>query len=289
MQLNFYIKRSNLNNCFYGHFFFYPNKENPIFPTDFSFEKTAKLRIGYKKLECHYVVEILKQAYFNGVGFSKDMFYPTYFFDPIHGYCKCHFIVNNYKKHKHKAGICDCVTEIEFSGVTNYLLVNAYDQAKAREKWGSFKKGFQRVLYVEPMIVFDVQVYLVCSVNVMDIKPVHLNTYDVGISYDFIHSDMNWNESTFSHLPMGKAIEYKLGHFKDIASSRFESDKCSYKETCVSFIDDWVTNGYLPKDQYYVHVFNLEFNKDYNNDRIYISRSDYEACQSFFNDEIVKK
>lgn len=132
--------------------------------------------------------------------------------------------------------------------------------------------------------------FLVCSVNVLDVKPVQFNTYDVGISYDFIYSWFSkLNTSMFDHLPRGERVRLELGYLKDLACSRFENDKFSYKETCVSFIEDWLNNGHLPKDQYYVHIYDYANSKPLYEDRIYISSSAYESCQSFFHDESLTK
>lgn len=279
MQLNFYHKRSSSCPTSKTHFFYYPKKETPIvFPKDLPCEIKPIWPLDYEKpLERDHVVEVLKQAYFNGACAGEDMFYHPYFFDPIHGYCKCHHIVNNYKKHLHEARLCDCMVELEFGGTRNLFEICSIKHGEAIAKWGPFQKGFQRVLYVEPMMIFDCQMYIVCSVNVMDVKPIKENTYDIGISYDFVH---NWfSRRNLSNYPTPQS---RLGYLKGLAFDRFQHDINSYKDECIFLIKDWLSLGFLPQDQYYVHIFNWKTNSQVCEDRFYISMSDYEDCQSFF-------
>ena len=278
MQLNFYQKRSTSSPTFKQHWFYYPKKEEPIiFPRDLPWQENAIWPIDFNKaLEPVHVVELLKEAYYNGLTTNVNMFYPTYFFDPIHGYCTCNDIVNNYKKHIHKTGICDCMRKIEFHGKPSIFLVSMDEHIKANSEWGPFQKGFQRVLYVEPLVIFDCQMYLVCSVNVMDVKSIQENTYDIGLSYDFVYSI--YTRSNFPKHP-----KVGLGHLKKIACEHFELDLKRYKEKCIDFIKEWIMNGFIPKDNYYVHIYTQTNNATWYEDRIYISETDYKSCVLHFD------
>ena len=285
MKLNFYHKRSNSSPTFNEHFFYYPKKEKPInFPRDLPSSTEAIWAIDYTKpLEAEWVVEVLIQAYFNGQTIGSDMYYDTYFYDPVHGYCKCNEIVNLYKKHIYKPGICACMKEIIFCGKT-FLTVCEIEYRKAHKKWSPFKKGFQRVLYVEPLIIFDLQMYIVCSVNVMDVKLVEENTYEIGVSYDFVCNYYTYTNINISNYP---TVESRLLYLKKLASERYAEDKSTYKEKCIELIQEWESTGALPKNKYYVHIYNLEYYSKWCEDRMYISRSEYEEVKSMNREEKV--
>ena len=234
-----------------------------------------------KPLEPVWVGEVLKQAYFNGQTIGSDMYYYTYFYDPVHGYCKCNEIVNQYKKHIYEPRICECSKEIKYCGKT-FLTVCDIEYIKAHKKWAPFKKGFQRVLYVEPLIIFDVQMYIVCSVNVMDVKLVEENTYEIGVSYDFVFSI--YTITNTSNYP---TVESQLLYLKKLASERYVQDKTTYKEKCLELIQEWESTGVLPKNKYYVHIYNLKLNSKWGEERMYISRSEYEELKSMKREEKV--
>ena len=75
--------------------------------------------------------------------------------------------------------------------------------------------------------------YIVCSVNVMDVKLVEENTYDIGVSYDFVYS--RYTKRNTINYPTG---ESRLLYLKKLASERYAEDKSTYKEKCIELIQE---------------------------------------------------
>jgi hypothetical protein len=150
------------------------------------------------------VTRRLTKSFYDGEVFVQRKADNHFFYDPIHGYCTCNAVFNvvsqdsfNYlnhlrlKKNYPRKGIairCKCEEVLIFEGsptveevlgcsptVEEHLNLIPLFYGAYRRKYDPFPSGFQQVLYVKEVDFYQVgsfSHYLVCSLNLMDVKQV---------------------------------------------------------------------------------------------------------------------
>ena len=83
--------------------------------------------------------------------------------------------------------------------------------------------------------MFEHAAYLVCSLNVMDVKQVSSGVFDVGLSYDIVHNIYDRKKADPIKYP---TIASKLNYIKEIADNHFEKDQITYVNTCINHITE---------------------------------------------------
>jgi hypothetical protein len=140
------------------------------------------------------VTRRLSKSFYDGEVFVQRKADNHFFHDPIHGYCTCNAVYNrvsqdsfNYLNHlrlkknyprKWTTISCRCEDVLIFGGsstLEEHLNLSSSVYGDSRKKYDPFPSGFQQVLYVKEVDFYQVgsrSHYLVCSLNLMDVKQV---------------------------------------------------------------------------------------------------------------------
>jgi len=273
-------------------------------------EKGEKVEVDYNKpLEMSEISKNIVDLYHLGHFSFWSMYYSTYFYDPINGYCHCKSLYEklstqslNYlnqlrlKWDTHPRKLvtthCQCFDDIYYGG-NNCLTVGFIESTIRLKKYSPFKEGFNSVLYVKEVDIFNIGSrthYLVCSLNVMNVKQVQTGVFEIGLSYEFIQ---DWH--LFMMLSnVKKAIYPKtLSYFSDLSNfskNFFFEDQKIYYDHCIFLIKNWISKGFLPANELYNFVFLEKTNYRFNEgNRFYLKRSDFDLILSNKKQENKKK
>ena len=188
------------------------------------------------------------------------MYYSTYFYDPIHGYCKCNFLYHRLSKESYHylnqlrlKGVhyqrkviskthCQCFDDVFFGG-QNFLTVRDDVSSERRKKYAPFPEGFQQVVYVKEVDFYNVGSrthYLVCSLNLLNVKQVYPGVFEVGFTYELIQD--SYTESALSEIsdrlyPVCK-VNVFLNDLSHLVNNFFDEDQKNYYESCQSIIEN---------------------------------------------------
>jgi hypothetical protein len=173
---------------------FYPQKD----PTDLAaLNRTVHDSTCFdltRPFSLEEVTRRLTKSFYDGDDFSQCKTDNNFFYDPIHGYCTCNAVFNrvsqdsfNYLNHlrlnknyprKWISIHCRCEEVLIYGGsstLEEYLNLSPSVYGEARRKYDPFPSGFQHVLYVKEVDFYQVgsmSHYLVCSLNLMNVKQV---------------------------------------------------------------------------------------------------------------------
>ena len=151
--------------------------------------------------------------------FPINMLYYTYFYDPIYGYCTCGEAIRQVQKGVTKISLsCICSNAIKFLGMSsekflNMSLEEEFLLAIHKRKKRRFPKGFVKVLCTDFISYKGLLLYVFCTLNVMDIKQVSPNEFDVGIGYHYLNNIFDKSQKVQRHPGSVEGEEYSL---KDI-------------------------------------------------------------------------
>jgi len=82
--------------------------------------------------------------------------------------------------------------------------------------------------------------YLVCSLNLMNVKQIEPGVFEVGLCYEFIQD--SYRKSLFFDIekhfyPVSKVHQF-FSDFSQIANNFFEHSQTNYYDNCRSIIED---------------------------------------------------
>lgn len=171
------------------------------------------------------------------------MFDNVYFYYPIYGSCSCGKILELVSKYTSIVSDVNCICktniidEIDiYTLKKKYISYEEYLEASKIKDITDFPKDFIKVLGMEKIVLTpdpDLHVYMICFVNVLDIKQTAPNTFDVGISYFFFHSySINKYNKYFEELLINTHVDINslivdegyLEKFMDVGEYEFVSE-----------------------------------------------------------------
>jgi hypothetical protein len=183
----------------------------------------------------------------------------TYFYDPIHGYCTCFLSLTRLKNesfnylnqlrlkwdsYPRKGAFrmyCKCYSDIFHAG-KDFLSVSDEESIAATKQYSSFKEGFQVVLNVKEIDLFNVGYrthYVVCVLNLMNVKQVQPGIFEIGLSYELIQD--YYAENMFYNIEKKLYSGNTLKFFSDISNITNilfsqDQDQIDFYERCVAWI-----------------------------------------------------
>lgn len=278
MFLNLY--KSNTNMCYIYNYnwFYYPlNKFEFNSLSDLPYESTDTDPIDFsRRLEPEYTNEILSYQIKKGISLGLlSMYFDSYFHHPVYGYCTCNKVLTNYLKQKEFHSLyCNCWDQIRFFGKS--ALDMTIEEERLSEKRSHFPEGFNEVL-VKDFILFHGQpIYLISSLNVMDVHQISNNVFDVGITVNFIDCMLDTQSEDFV-----SDSDKWLHSVNDYTKLYFEKNKDLYLQKCVPVITNWIQKGLISKSDLFVHLY-TSYNRNsrfpgYCEDRFYIPERIYKS------------
>jgi hypothetical protein len=111
------------------------------------------------------------------------MFLNSYFYDPIYGYCTCNAVINQYNVNFNLEDhfSCNCKVNIiryRQPPPSPYKIIEDIEYIR---KADFFPEGFVEILKTDFVYFGKTPVYLISSLNVMDVKQTSKNIFEVGI------------------------------------------------------------------------------------------------------------
>lgn len=244
-----------------------------------------------RRLEPEHALSVLSFILKKRIGYV-GMFLDSYFYDPIYGYCTCNAVINQYNNNLNveESFSCNCrVNIIRFRKPPPppYKIIEDLDYIR---KANFFPEGFVEILKTDFVYFGSTPVYLISSLNVMDVKQTSTNTFEVGIvihvinyymdGWGIIQTGANWHK---------EADWYNYAN--DFIKIYYETNKDFYSLKCKPIIENWLEKGLILKDELFVHLFTLNYrhltllDEDYefktfkfeglHEDRMYIREKDF--------------
>ena len=273
-----------------------------IVPTGMDYNNFEKWSLDFDRpLSIAEVEHHLVIAYYLGREFTWSMRHKTYFYDPIHGYCDCGVLSNtlmnqsfnylnqlrlktDFYPRKDMIGMsCQCYDNTWYAG-KNILTVSDQERNAASKKYSSFKEGFRHVIYVKELDFYNVGSrthYLVCSLNLMNVKQVQPGVFEVGLDYELIQNSYLYSQLYDIRNRIYPNVKSYFSDMSKLINSLFDNDQIIYYEKCLGTINYWLTHNFLPSNELYIYVFNAlrsDPEKEFNEfDRFYIKRSDFDS------------
>jgi len=145
-----------------------------------------------RRLEPEHALSALSFILKKRIGWV-DMFLNSYFYDPVYGYCTCNAVINQYNNNLNVEDdfSCNCrvdITRFRKPPPPPYQIIEDIDHIRKVE---FFPEGFVEILKTEFLYLGKTPIYLISSLNVMDVKQTSKNFFEVGIVIHVLNYDMD--------------------------------------------------------------------------------------------------
>jgi len=290
MILNIYKATTNI--CYVNNYnwFFYPlNKLEFNSLSDLPYESKGTDSIDLsRRLEPEYTNEILSYQIKKGISLGiSSMYLSPYFNHPIYGYCTCNKVLNDYlKKQQFKTLVCNCIHEIEFFG--KCPLEMTFEEERLSAERSHFPEGFNEILFKDFILFHGQPIYLISSLNVMDVYQTSNQVFDVGITVNYIEFIRDKRSEEFRPNSEVSDEDYIINYsnkwlnaLNDYTKLYFEQNKDLYLKKCVPVINHWIQKGLISKSDFFVHLYTSYYRNSkfpgLCEDRFYILESTYKS------------
>jgi hypothetical protein len=180
-------------------------------------------------LEPEYTNEILSYQIKKGISLgSSSMYLSPYFHHPIYGYCTCNKVLTDYLKKKEFTTLfCNCKKKIRY--FDKCALDLTLEEERLSAERSHFPEGFIEILSKDFILLQGQPIYLISSLNVMDVYQTSNQVFDVGITVNVIEFDAPSEEY--------KSEDKWLQSINDLTKLYFEKNKDLYLQQCVPVIN----------------------------------------------------
>jgi len=223
-----------------------------------------------RRLESEHALSVLSFILKKRIG-SVDMFLNSYFYDPIYGYCTCNAVINQYnvKLNLEDFFECDCsenIIRFRQPPPSPYKIIEDIEYIRKVE---FFPEGFVEILKTDFVYFGKTPVYLISSLNVMDVKQTSKNIFEVGIVIHVLNYDMDGRDVIQTGADWQKEVDW-YNYVHDFTKDYYKHNLNYYHLKCMPIIENWLEKGLILKDELFVHLFTL------NNRHLTLLDEDYE-------------
>ena len=244
-----------------------------------------------RRLEHNLVFNVLSLLLKKRIG-SVGMFLNSYFYDPVYGYCTCNAVINQYNNNLNVEDDFSCNCSVDIIRFRKpppppYKIIEDLDYIRKVE---FFPEGFVEILKTDLVYFGKTPVYLISSLNVMDVKQTSKNIFEVGIVIHVLNYYMDGWDVIQTGAYWHKEVDW-CNYVNDFSKDYYKQNFEYYHLKCMPIIENWLEKGLILKDELFVHLFTLNerelilLDEDYelrtfkfeglHEDRMYIRQKDF--------------